>query len=63
MTFLMPRWAATFAIGTDVCQSVKDVRTTSGLLVTIAEVAAFMITIGTLACSRSGVTAMASGVK
>ena len=42
---------------------VNEVRTTSGLLVTIAEVAAFKTTIGTLACSSSGVTAMASGVK
>ena len=29
----MPRSAATFAIGTEVCQSVKEVRTTSGLFV------------------------------
>ena len=29
---------------------VKEVRTTSGLLVTIADVAAFMMTSGTLAC-------------
>ncbi len=63
MTFLTPRSTATLAIGVDVCHRVKEVRTTSGLLVTIAEVAAFMITSGTLPCSSSGVTAMASGVK
>ncbi|MNT94863.1 hypothetical protein D3C72_2366290 [compost metagenome] len=58
-----PASFATLAIGVEVCQVVNDVRTTSGLLVTIADVAAFMITSGTFACSRSGVTAMASGVK
>ena len=48
MTFLMPRSAATLAIGTEVCHRVKEVRTTSGLLVTMDEVAAFITTIGTL---------------
>ncbi len=63
MIFETPASFATLAIGVDVCQSVKEVRTTSGLLVTIADVAAFMITSGTFACSSSGVTAIASGVK
>ncbi|MCY1304866.1 hypothetical protein D9M70_546390 [compost metagenome] len=51
------------AIGVEVCHVVNEVRTTSGLFVTIAEVAAFMMTSGTFAWVRSGVTAMASGVK
>ncbi len=50
-------------MGVEVCQVVKEVRTTSGLLVTMAEVAAFITTMGTFACLRMGVTAMASGVK
>ena len=42
---------------------VKEVRTTSGEEVMIAEVAALKITSGTLPCFSNGVIAIASGVK
>ena len=47
-------------MGADVCHVVNDVRTTSGLLVTIAEVAAFMMTMRHIAllqqrCHRHGI--------
>jgi hypothetical protein len=42
---------------------VKEVRTISGLFSTMAEVAAFITTSGVLLSSRSGATAIASGVK
>ena len=59
----MPRSNATLPSGVVVCAVVKEVRTTRGDVFMIADVAALKITSGMFACFRSGVIAMASGVK
>lgn len=63
MTLSMPRSRATAAIGAEVCGRVKEVRTIKGDCAVIAEVAALKMTSGTLASSRRGAMARASGVK